>query len=247
MLDTALNGARGAEVGVTAAAFAASGAAGPRGVLDGRWGLLKVMSGGPAAALTADLGERWEFADTKVKPFASCRFTHGPVAALRAANLDPHRIAAVEIVTFRASVEVSDRPQPRDRMEAILSHQLAAALALLDRPIVPHAFEAPDAIVRALAERVQVRHDPALDAAYPARWPHRIIVSMHSGERVMLESDQPPAADSTQIRAKFRVLATPVLGTANADAVIGVVDDLERLHDVQPLLRLLRPGLAEAA
>ena len=56
MLDTALNGARGAELGVMAAAFAAAGAAGPRGVLDGRWGLLKVMSGGSAAALTADLG-----------------------------------------------------------------------------------------------------------------------------------------------------------------------------------------------
>jgi 2-methylcitrate dehydratase PrpD len=247
MLDTALNGARGAEAGVTAAAFAAAGATGPRGVLDGRWGVLKVMSGGPAATLTAELGTRWEFADTKVKPFASCRFTHGPVAALRAARLDPRRIAAVEIVTFRASVEVSDRPQPRDRMEAILSHQLAAALALLDRPIVPREFDAPDATVRALAERVRVRHDPALDAAYPARWPHRILVSMENGERVLLESDQPPAADRAQIRAKFRALAAPVFGTANADTVIEIVDDLERLADAQPLLRLLRRGLAEAA
>jgi len=247
MLDTALNGARGAELGVTAAAFAAVGAAGPRGVLDGRWGVLNVMSGGSAAPLTAELGTRWQFADTKVKPYASCRFTHGPVAALRAARLDPQRIASVEIVTFRASVEVSDRPRPRDRMEAILSHQLAAALALLDRPIVPDEFDAPDAIVRALAERVRVRHDSALDAAYPARWPHRIIVSMENGERLTLDSDQPPAADRAQIRVKFRALAVPVLGGSNADAIIGVVDDLERLPDVQPLARLLRHELAEAA
>jgi 2-methylcitrate dehydratase PrpD len=101
--------------------------------------------------------------------------------------------------------------------------------------------------VRALAERVHVRYDPALDAAYPARWPHRIIVSMETGERVLLESDRPPAADRAQIRAKFRALAAPIFGSANADAVIGVVDDLERLPDVQPLLRLLRRGLAEAA
>src|SRR6185503_12233034 len=104
--------------------------------------LLKLMSGGPAAALTAELGERWEFADTKVKPFASCRFTHGPVAALRAAKLDPQRIASIDIETFRASFEVSDRPRPRDRKEAILSHQLAAALAVLDRAIVPDALVA---------------------------------------------------------------------------------------------------------
>lgn len=247
MLDTALNGARGAELGVTAAAFAASGAAGPRGVLDGRWGILNVMSGGPAATVTSDLGTRWEFADTKVKPFASCRFTHGPIAALRAARLDPQLVASVEIVTFRTSVEVSDRPQPRDRMEAILSHQLAAALALLDRPILPRELEAPDAVVRALAARVRVRHDPALDAAYPARWPHRIIVSMETGERVVLEADQPAAADRAQIRGKFRALATPVLGAGNVDAIIGVIDDLERQSDVQPLLHLLRHGWAEAA
>src|SRR5438132_8446121 len=152
MLDTALNGARGAELGVTAAAFAGRGVAGPRGVLDGRWGVLQVMRGGSAAALTAALGERWEFADTKVKLFASCRFTHGPVAALHAARLDPQDIASIEIATFRASVEVSDRPRPRDRKEAILSHQLAAALALLGRAIVPHELEAPDTSVRALAE-----------------------------------------------------------------------------------------------
>jgi len=247
MLDTALNGARGAELGVTAAAFAASGAAGPRGVLDGRWGILKVMRGGPAASVTADLGERWEFADTKLKPYASCRFTHGPVAALRAARLDPQSIASVEIVTFRASVEVSDRPQPRDRMEAILSHQLAAALALLDRPILPRELEAPDATVRALAARVHVRHDPALDAAYPDRWPHRIIVSMQTGERVVLTSDYPPAADGALIRGKFRALATPVLGGVNVDAIIGVIHDLEHQPDVQALLRLLRHEWAEAA
>ena len=70
---------------------------------------------------------------------------------------------------------------------------------------------------------------------------------MESGERVTLESEQPPAADSAQIRAKFRALAAPVFGPANADAVIAVVDDLERLPDVQPLLRLLRHALAEAA
>ena len=247
MLDTALNGARGAELGVGAAAFAASGVAGPRGVLDGRWGVLNVMRGGSAAPITADLGQHWEFAATKVKPFASCRFTHGPVAALRAAHLDPQRIAAVEIVTFRVSVEVSDRPRPRDRMEAILSHQLAAALALLDRPIVPHELEAPDASVRALAERVRVRHDPALDGAYPATWPHRIIVSMDNGEQVTLDAGQPPAADGPQIRAKFRSLAAPVFGATNADAIVALVDDLERLADVQPLFRALRHRMAEAA
>ena len=247
MLDTALNGARGAEAGVTAATFAGTGAEGPRGMLDGRLGVLKVMAGGSADALVAGLGQRFEFAQTHIKPFASCRFTHGPIAALQAARLDPRSVATVEIVTFRQSVDVSDRPQPRDRKEAILSHQLAAALALLGRPVVPQEYEAPDAAVRALAARVQVRHDAALDALYPAKWPHRIVVVLENGERVLLESSAPPAADRDQVRAKFRTLATPVVGAASADAIMAAVDDLERLADLSPLLRPLRLDWAAAA
>src|SRR5438132_13570535 len=104
MLDTALNGARGAELGVTAAAFAGRGVAGPRAVLDGRWGVLQVMRGGSAAALTAALGERWEFADTKVKLFASCRFTLGPFAALHSARLDPMVISHDDIAYLSTHV-----------------------------------------------------------------------------------------------------------------------------------------------
>src|SRR6185436_12277668 len=103
------------------------------------------------------------------------------------------------------------------------------------------------AAVRALAARVQVRHDAALDALYPAKWPHRIVVVLENGERVLLESSAPPAADRDQVRAKFRTLATPVVGAASADAIMAAVDDLERLADLSPLLRPLRLDWAAAA
>jgi 2-methylcitrate dehydratase PrpD len=247
MLDSAMNGARGAEAGVAAAALADAGATGPHRVLDGPFGVLNVMRGTSAEALTAGLGERWEFAGTKAKPYASCRFTHGPVAALRAAELDPRDVSSVEIAAFRESVEVSDRPRPRDRTEAILSHQLAAALALLGRPIVPADLARNDAAAWTLAERVRVRHDPALDALYPERWPHRIAVTLRDGRTLRLESDAPPAADAAQIRAKFIALATPVLGASRTEEVIEAVDGLERLPTVQPLLRLLQAAVRSAA
>ncbi len=246
MLDTAFNGARAAEAGVTAAAFAAAGQSGPVGMLDGRWGVLNVMQGGAASGLTDALGRHWEFENTRAKPYASCRFTHGPVAALRAAKLDPAEIDAIEIATFRTSFEVSDRPRPRDRIEAILSHQLAAALAIFGRPIVPNDLLAPDARVRALADRVRVRHDPALDSLYPAAWPHRIVVSLRSGERIELGSDRPPSPDSAQIRGKFRTLAAAVFGASRTDAIVAAVDELPRMTDVRTLVDLLGLEHAEA-
>ncbi|MSP89206.1 MAG: hypothetical protein EXQ92_10415 [Alphaproteobacteria bacterium] len=247
MLDSALNGARGAELGVAAAEMAASGVSGPAGVLDGRWGLVRIMAGGTADALTADLGRRWEFAATALKPYASCRFTHGPVAALRAAKLDHRQVEAVEIATFRASVDVSDRPDPQTRTELILSHQLAAALALLGRPVLPRDLDAIDDTTRELAARVRVRHDPDLDAKLPRFWPHRITVSLRNGDRVVLDSDNPPAASSAEAQDKFRALASPVFGAERAKEIAAMVDRLETLPDLTPLLRLLRPGLAEAA
>jgi 2-methylcitrate dehydratase PrpD len=247
MLDTALNGARGAELGVAAAAMAAAGLSGPPGILDGRWGVLRIMHGGDPAIVTRDLGRRWEFRDMVLKPYASCRFTHGPVQMLRACGLDPARIARVEIATFRTSCEVSDRPNPQSESDAILSHQLAAALALLRRPILPATYHALDGAVRDLAAKIGVRHDPSLDAQYPARWPHRVTVEMTDGSIATLVSDRPPAADREAAREKLFALATPVLGEERAGELAAMVDALETLPDTRGLARLLRPALADAA
>jgi len=245
MLDTALNGARGAELGVAATEMAKAGLSGPRGVLDGQWGVLRVMAGGPAEQLTDNLGTRWEFADTALKPFASCRFTHGPVAALRAARLDYRLVKEIEISTFGQSIDVSDRPAPRNRAEAILSHQTAAAMALLGKSMLPHDYDVVDDQVVMLAGRIRVRHDPALDHEYPARWPHRIVVTLDDGARVTLDSAHPPDADAALTLAKFRALAEPVLGAEPAESIVALVQRLESLPDLRPLFDLLHTDRAE--
>jgi 2-methylcitrate dehydratase PrpD len=247
MLNTALNAARGSESGVGAAEMAAAGLSGPPGILDGRWGVIKIMGGGDPASVAKDLGTHWEFRDTVLKPYSSCRFTHGPVDVLRASGLDPAAIEHLEIATFRTSCDVSDRPDPRNEFDAILSHQLAAALALLRRPILPATYRALDGTARDLAARVSVRHDPSLDAQYPARWPHRLTVSLKDGSIRVLLSDQPPAAGRAAARAKFLALASPVLGAERAGAVAAMVAVLEILPDTSGLTRLLRPDRAAAA
>jgi 2-methylcitrate dehydratase PrpD len=247
LLDTALNGARGAELGVVAAEMAAAGLTGPPGILDGRWGLVRLVGGGDPAALTAGLGEAWEFRSTVIKPYASCRFTHGPVQALRASGLDPADVTGVEIATFRTSCEVSDRPDPQSATEAVLSHQVAAALALFGRPILPETYLALDNGVRDLAARVRVRHDPSLDAAYPARWPHRITVDLADGSRRVLLSEQPPAATGAAVGEKFLALASPVLGRRRAAALTAATAALERLPEVRRLAALLAPACEQAA
>jgi 2-methylcitrate dehydratase PrpD len=246
MLDTALNGARGAELGVAAADMASAGLGGPRGILDGQWGVLRVMAGGTADQLTDGLGAHWEFSHTAMKPFASCRFTHGPVAVLRDARIDHRSVQTVDISTFRQSIEVSDRPDPQNRAEAVLSHQIAAAMALLGKSMLPRDYDVLDDEVVKLAGRVRVKHDPALDHEYPAHWPHRIVVTLRDGTNLGLDTAHPPHADATLVVAKFRALAGPVLGVQTAETIIALVQQLETLTDLRPLFGLLYANSAEA-
>ena len=248
MTDTALNGARAAQTGIGAVALQRVGLKGPHGVLDGAWGLLRVMSkGGSAERLCEGLGSTYAFSATSLKPYPSCRFTHGPldelIALRKRHGIDPASIESVEIATFRESIEVSDRPAIASPSEAILSHQYVAARALHDGALTLEDFHAPrlrQAPVLRLAERVRVVFDDALQSQYPAAWPHRITVYCTDGRTFTAESRQPPGSGDAplpreRVTRKFFELATPVLGEERSHAIVALIDRLEELPNLAEL------------
>jgi 2-methylcitrate dehydratase PrpD len=245
MANSALNGARAARAGVEAAQLALAGLAGPEHILEGRFGFLRLLAGnGEHQALTRSLGKEYRFLETSLKPYPTCRFTHGPIAALRALGLQAAEVESIELSTFRQSVEVSDRPQIRTRSEAILSHQYALALALTRDRITLDDLDEPArsrADVRALSARVRVVHDPDLDARYPARWPHRLTISCKGNRTLRAESDFPPGGPQDPLGeeavvAKFDSLAGPVLGLNSATQLRAAVWALESAADVKGLI-----------
>jgi 2-methylcitrate dehydratase PrpD len=248
MANSALNGARAARAGVEAAQLARAGLAGPEQILEGRFGFFRMLAGsGEHQVITRGLGTHYRFLETSLKPYPTCRFTHGPIAALhalaRAEGLRAADIESIELATFRQSVEVSDRPKIRTRSEAILSHQYALALALtreritlgdLDEAVRTHAD------LHALSARVRVVHDPRLDAQYPACWPHRLSVSSKRHGILRAESDFPPGGPQDPLGeeavvAKFHALADPVLGSSLAAQVRTALWALESAPDVKGL------------
>ena len=250
MADSALNAARAAQAGIASVEFQRAGLSGPRGILDGEWGVCRVMSSQPdLARLERGLGSSYEFSATAIKPYPSCRFTHGPIDVLLALRrrhaFDPSDVAAVEIATFRESISVSDQPEIRSRLDAILSHQYNAALALIDGRIALDSFDPEriaDPALVALAKRVRVVFDGTLDQAYPAKWPHRVSVTLSDGRRFDAQSDHPPGGAESpltwdQVVDKFTALATPCLGEAPARRIVGLVADLEASADIGQLVR----------
>lgn len=248
MTDTALNGARAAQIGVSSVALQRAGLKGPHGVLDGAWGLLRVMSkDGSVERLCDGLGSTYAFSATSLKPYPSCRFTHGPldelIALRKRHGIDPSSIESVEIATFRESIEVSDRPAIASTSEAILSHQYVAARALLDGALTLEDFHASrfrQPPVLRLAERVRVVFDNALQSQYPAAWPHRITVSCTDGRTFTAESRHPPGSgdaplERDRVTRKFFELATPVLGEERSREIVALVERLEQLPNLHDL------------
>lgn len=252
--NSALNGARAARLGVEAAQLAMAGLTGPHEILEGRFGFFRMLAGsGDQRAIEHGLGTQYRFAETSLKPYPTCRFTHGPIAALlalaRAHDIRAAEVESIEIATFRQSIEVSDHPEIRSRSDAILSHQYAAALALTrDRITLVDLDESARSRedVRALCSRVRVVHDPKLEEQYPAYWPHRVTVHRAGNRTLRTESAFPPGGPQAPlteeaVAAKFESLVVPVLGAKAAHQVRAAVAALESAPEVKALVRLLGP------
>jgi 2-methylcitrate dehydratase PrpD len=258
--DSALNGAHAALAGVLSAELAAAGLAGPAGVLDGKLGLGTItVPGADFSNAARGLGSDYLFAETAIKPLPTCRFTHGPLHVLARLQRE-HVFAArdverIEITTFRRSIEVSDRPRVMSRSEALLSHQICAALLLTRGTIDLAMLDAGayrEASVKDLAARIRVVHSEELEAQYPAAWPHRIGVLTRDGRMLEGFSRNPPGAASdplprAAVEAKFHANAGGVLGAARAAALLNAVRSLSGSPDVNSIAPLLQPERRDAS
>jgi 2-methylcitrate dehydratase PrpD len=175
------------------------------------------------------------------------------LALRREHRFEASDVEAIEIATFRDSISVSDHPEIRSRLDAILSHQYNAALALIDGKIMLESFDEEkrsDATLLALAKRVSVLFDPQFQEMYPAKWPHRVSVSLSDGRRFEAQSDHPPGGvDSPlgweQVVEKFMTLAVSRLGEAAAERVVAIVPTLDERADFAEFAGVLR-GFAAA-
>lgn len=259
MADTALHGARAAQTGVSAADLQSSGLTGPTAILDGDLGFCRVMCPEPNLdKLNDGLGSQFEFLKATIKPFPSCRFTHGPIDAAialrRQHNIDPAQIEQVEIRGFRQSMEVSNRPHPKSRTDRILSHQYTVAEALIRGDVTLSAFDdsrAQSAELMALVDRISASVDQELDGLYPGHQPHRVIVMLSNGARLEAFREDPPGGAADPLPAqllsdKFMGLAVPVLGERHARGVVKAIADFDREPNLSRLTRNLRSGQVQS-
>ena len=248
----ALHAGHAAASGLRAAALVASGFSGPPAIIEGRRGFWAVLSPDghnpePIEA-TADLvasGARWELQNNGLKPYANGVVSH-PLQDAVIQLRNKHTIIATDVLGIEARVhplvlELMNRTQPETGLQAKFSHQHCAAAALIDgagHEAQFHDDKARDPQITAVRALVHATPDTTLgeDEVY-------VTIRMTDGRDLSTHvehatgSPKNPMSDA-HLEEKFRALATPVVGSADAEALLRAVWTLDEAGDVKALMAL---------
>jgi 2-methylcitrate dehydratase PrpD len=190
-------------------------------------------------ALVEELGTRFDVRLGYLKIHASCSFTHPPIDAViglrRAHAVDAARVVDIEVRTHQLAVGLA-RTEPVTRLAAMFSIPHLVAVALRDGRVDvaatgPLARDEPT--VRALAERVRVVHDAALDARAPAERPAIVSITLDDGTVLHREVPNPVGdADHHPLdQAAVHRKLTAIIGADDTDQIVDAVASMRNHPD----------------
>lgn len=223
-----LHAGRAAEAGVVAAELAALGFTGPPAILEGPTGFFAAACPDPdPEAILRDPDAPWQVHSTSIKPWPSCRHTHPVIDAslALAGQIDLSAVAAIDVATYGAALDVCDRPVANSDYEAKFSLQHCAAAALQRGTMDFAAFgDEARADAAPLAAKVRVSVAEPYATSYPNAWGAGITVELADGTRV--ESKKPQCKGDPE-------------AALSADEMIAKSRDLMRYAGVNDSARLI--------
>jgi 2-methylcitrate dehydratase len=239
--------------GVFAALAARAGLTGPDAPIDGRWGLKKVLGEFDWAPF-GGRGGPYRIVQTHIKFFPAVVHGQSPITAALAlrGKIDVAAIDALTLDTYWVAERYVERASPlwhpttRETADHSLPYLVAAAL--LDGGVTESTFT-PERIgdprLHALMEKMHVREDAALNAAYPEGWGCRISARTRAGVTEVVDMKyfkghaRAPLTDA-EVETKFRRLVKPWMDPAQTEALLGALWRLEKIDDVRSVLELVR-------
>jgi 2-methylcitrate dehydratase PrpD len=243
-----LHTAHAAETGVKLALAAELGVTGVLDILDGDVGFGAAMCDGPDwQAAAEDLGQDFTITRTTFKNHAACGHTHAAIDGILALRnehgLKPDDIARIRAGTFQKALEITGNKDPQTIFEAKFSLPYCAAMALTAGRVRTEAFSPEllkDEGLRKLIDKVEVTVDDEIEADFPLRRAARIEIETTGGERFehyapTRKGDPDNPLSDTELAEKFLELTAPVLGGAEAQALLEALWGLEDAADLTAL------------
>ena len=236
--------------GVFAAQLAADGMTGPPAPFEGRDGLWQHLGiEAPKWGRFGGTGEPFRITATSFKAYPSVVHTQGPIGLVLElrSQVSADQIASARVATYgdavRRTASEGEKWDPKTRETADHSTPFLVAAAWQDGAVTPATFtpsRIQDPSLRPLIRKLTVVEDPEFTRRYPAEACTRIDVTTTDGRRLTAETRYPkghranPLTDA-EVEAKFRGLASPVLGPEGCDRVLTHPWDLEKAVRLEPL------------
>ena len=230
-----LHTAKAAADGLTAAWLAKDGFTGARRILEGAQGMAAGMSSdADPARLTDRLGSRWALTETSFKFHASCRHTH-PAADALLKLMGDNELTAGDLDRVVAHVHQGaiDVLGPVTNPASV--HQakfcMAATLGLIAvhgrAGMAEYSDVLSDREALAFLDRVEMRLDPEVDAAYPARWIGKVSARTRDGRELAARVDEPKgdpgntlSREEIEVKARRLALYGNGIEEAELDALL---------------------------
>ena len=246
-----------AHAAISAARLAAHGITGPPTVLEGRFGFFKAFLDGhyDAAAIAAELGERWEVPGIFFKPYPANHFTHAGIdaaLALREQGVSLEDVDALSLGVAEPTVRTIGEPievkrAPSTCYQAQFSGPYTVVAALLGGGGLGLGLDdftdalACDDTRRRHMAKVTVAGRPECDEVFPNQFPAVLTARLHDGrelEQAVMSNrggPQRPLSDR-ELELKFTDNAGRLLDDGALSHVKDAVLSLDRQEAVGPLL-----------
>ena len=227
--------------GVMSSLQASMGIQGSTSILDGEKGFW-IMAGSDRCdfdALTQGLGDNYQLEKLSFKRYASCRFTHTTLDALRKIKADnevsPKNITKIEVKTFYEAYKFKTY-RGLNIIEAQFSLPYVIALELLDRSPSQGLREEDlgDNEVLNIADLVSLELDPKADKLFVEE--HLMLSSItiwmrdgrvFSGSADIPKGDVKKPLSNEEIQEKFRNIVGPLFGVEKTEEIIEVCKNLD--------------------
>ena len=233
---------------VSAVRLAELGAFASPSALDGEAGLFAALKKRANAVNVEVFKGSPEMLSVYHKPVPACNFAQTPCqAALRLARdegVTPDRIAEIRVRVPRAGALYPgcDSTGPFDHiLQAKMSIQYNVAAALILGGVSEKNFTLlNDPLLHRLIGKTTLDIDDAMTNAYPALQGGEVELTETTGTKRRIRLDNVVNATALDVRERFRVVATAVIGRQRTSEIETFIDTLEDSDDVGALGKLLQ-------
>ncbi|MBI3043402.1 MAG: MmgE/PrpD family protein [Betaproteobacteria bacterium] len=252
-----MHAGRAAQSGVIAAIMAERGFTGSPDALEASYGgfMSTLSEGQDLMPFVASLGKEWETAQTGFKAYAACASAHTIIDALDAMmkrgltrdNLEHLTIGMSKIGVNNVGWEY----RPTSVVGAQMNGYFTAAVKLHDGEAFIDQYSEEriaDGAVLGLIPKIEIRHDPELDAGGAAMRhavkAHARLLDGRTWEQYVEQRRGSPhhPLSRTELETKFRRTAASALERSAVERLLSAVFDLDSHNDLRTLTALLKPA-----